>query len=101
VTREFDRNRYLGSPHAERSPAQAAREERALERLRRMRPVEIWLRGVVAGAPDRRLPPDRLDRGLVPAPDRYLARRVGRPLGSDDGRDGALVPHAAPLSGAA
>lgn len=46
--RQFDRNKYLNSPHAEPTPAQAARQERARERARNMRPVQFWLRAAAS-----------------------------------------------------
>ncbi len=46
--RQFDRNKYLNSPHAEPTPAQAARMERARERALRMRPLAFWTRAVAS-----------------------------------------------------
>ncbi len=45
--RQFDRNKYLNSPH-ELTPEQVGRLEIARRRELRMRPVEFWLRGALS-----------------------------------------------------
>lgn len=46
--RQFDRNRYLNSPHAEPTPAQSARMERARERALHMSPLAFWMRALAS-----------------------------------------------------